>query len=207
MTTTRRAQIVWALVLCFCTSILLACQHDSEEDNQTTCIRSAHSSVWIAIYSKDGSLFDHSQLQANKGIQATGERFKKPLPIYFCNQAGETCISLQTELPEQPKMIDDGKAKSITRTSGASLQLGKQHFDLVFTYRFVFRERLKYSYDPSLSVPDVFIETVTCNGREIGSGSPTNIPTIVFQEKLDGLFDVCSLEWQLHAPRRQATER
>ena len=115
--------------------------------------------------------------------------------------------ALQTELPEQPKMIDDGKAKSITRTSGASLQLGKQHFDLVFTYRFVFRERLKYSYDPSLSAPDVFIETVTCNGREIGSGGPTNIPTIVFQEKLDGLFDVCSLEWQLYAPRRQATAR
>lgn len=179
----------------FCTTVLLSCSNDKEEDDRTTCISSASSTIFIKINNKDGSPFDYNQLLVSKGIKSIGNISKSSLPIRLNDRNDKTYFTMQTDEPHLPTIIDNGTPNSETYySSAASLQLSKQHFDLVFTYRFVIRESSKNLYEPFYQVSNLFIETVTFRGEKIGIGSSTNIPTITFQEQNNGEFDIIILE-------------
>lgn len=184
-----------ALFILLSAMILPSCNNQENAIYQPIVVTPTNNTIKIKINSKEGGVFNYSQLLADKGISATGSLSKSSLPIDLGHDdMGNTFFTLYPNLPQSSAMIDHEKVISYTSSSTAFLRVGKQHFDVKLTYRLGISDKARESKDTFYGGTVIFIENIECNGVKKAVNNSTEELTITFQEKSNGGFELSKIE-------------
>lgn len=184
-----------ALLILLSAMVLPSCNNQEDAIYQPIVVTPTNNTIKIKINSKEGGVFNYSQLLADKGISATGSLSKSSLPIDLGHDdMGNTFFTLYPNLPQSSAMIDHGKVISYTSSSTAFLQVGKQHFDVKLTYRLGISDKARESKEIFCGGTVIFIENIECNGVKKAVNNSTEELTITFQEKSNGGFELSKIE-------------
>lgn len=175
--------------------VLPSCNNQGDAIYQPIVVTPVNNTIKIKINSKEGGVFNYSQLLADKGISATGSLSKSTLPIDLGHDSmGNTFFTLYPNLPQRSSMIDNGKVISYTSSSTAFLRVGKQHFDVKVNWRLGISDKAKESKETFCGGTVIFIENIECNELKKVVKSSTEEITITFQEKSNGGFELSKIE-------------
>lgn len=184
-----------ALFILLSAMILPSCNNQEDAIYQPIVVTPTNNTIKIKINSKEGGVFNYSQLLADKGISATGSLSKSSLPIDLGHDSmGNTFFTLYPNLPQSSAMIDHGKVISYTSSSTAFLQVGNQHFDVKVNWRLGISDKARESKETFYGGTVIFIENIECNGVKKAVNNSTEELTITFQEKSNGGFELSKIE-------------
>ena len=184
-----------ALLILLSAMVLPSCNNQEDAIYQPIVVTPTNNTIKIRINSKEGGVFNYSQLLADKGISATGSLSKSSLPIDLGHDdMGNTFFTLYPNLPQSSAMIDHGKVISYTSSSTAFLQVGNQHFDVKVNWRLGISDKARESKETFYGGTVIFIENIECNGVKKAVNNSTEELTITFQEKSNGGFELSKIE-------------
>ena len=184
-----------ALLILLSAMVLPSCNNQEDAIYQPIVVTPTNNTIKIKINSKEGGVFNYSQLLADKGISATGSLSKSSLPIDLGHDdMGNTFFTLYPNLPQSSAMIDHEKVISYTSSSTAFLRVGNQHFDVKLTYRLGISDKAQESKETFYGGTVIFIENIECNGVKKAVNNSTEELTITFQEKSNGGFELSKIE-------------
>ena len=184
-----------ALLILLSAMVLPSCNNQEDAIYQPIVVTPTNNTIKIRINSKEGGVFNYSQLLADKGISATGSLSKSSLPIDLGHDdMGNTFFTLYPNLPQSSAMIDHGKVISYTSSSTAFLQVGNQHFDVKVNWRLGISDKARESKETFYGGTVIFIENIECNGVKKAVNNSTEELTITLQEKSNGEFKLSKIE-------------
>ena len=184
-----------ALFILLSAMILPSCNNQEDAIYQPIVVTPTNNTIKIKINSKEGGVFNYSQLLADKGISATGSLSKSSLPIDLGHDdMGNTFFTLYPNLPQRSSMIDHEKVISYTSSSTAFLRVGKQHFDVKVNWRLGISDKARESKETFYGGTVIFIENIECNGVKKAVNNSTEELTITLQEKSNGEFKLSKIE-------------